>query len=100
MPCSIARRAPSRTSTGTGVSQTPWARLMPLIFSHSRDITRISDCTVRAARRLGESDIKLSPDLRAPRHQMTLLQHSICVAEPPTLSLSCDALYAGRNFHV
>ena len=52
MPRSMARRAPSRTSTGTGVSHTPCARLMPLIFSHSMDITRISDCTVRAARRL------------------------------------------------
>src|SRR5476649_669553 len=46
----MASRAPSRTTSGTGVSHTPWARLMPLIFSHSRDITRISDCTVRAAR--------------------------------------------------
>src|SRR5215468_8132059 len=54
MPPSIAPFAPSRTASGTSVSQTPWARLMPLTFSHSIDITRISDCTVRAARLLME----------------------------------------------
>jgi len=30
---------------------------MPLTFSHSMDITRISDWTVRAARRLNDKDM-------------------------------------------
>src|SRR6266853_27862 len=54
MPRSIAVFAPSRTSTGTSVSQTPWARLMPRILSHSTDMTRISDCSVCPASLLSD----------------------------------------------
>src|ERR1700731_2240977 len=57
MPWSMACFAPSRTGSGTSVSQTPWARLMPCIFSQAIDMARISDCTVRAARRLRERGI-------------------------------------------
>src|SRR5579859_4135035 len=54
MPPSIACLAPVRTASGTSVSHTPWARLMPCTLSQATDIARISDCTVRAARRLRE----------------------------------------------
>src|SRR5215831_4624365 len=61
----MARLAASLTGSGTSVSQTPWARLMPWTFSHSMDITRISDCTVRAARWLRDRDMVFSFTFRA-----------------------------------
>src|SRR5208283_349770 len=42
--------APRRTGSGTPVSQTPCARLIPPAFSHSSVITRISACVIRSAR--------------------------------------------------
>ena len=37
------------TGAGTGVSQTPWARLMPPMRSHSVVMARISDCITPGA---------------------------------------------------
>src|ERR1700691_6455111 len=48
-PAWMAWIAASSTGTGTGVSQTPWARLMPPICSQATDMARISDCTVPGA---------------------------------------------------
>ena len=42
----MAERAPVITGEGTPVSQTPWARLTPLMRSHSTDMARISDWTI------------------------------------------------------
>ena len=41
--------ASSSTGAGTGVSHTPWARLMPPIRSHSVVMARISDCMTPGA---------------------------------------------------
>src|SRR5579863_7439633 len=42
-PDRMARMASSSTGGGTGVSHTPWARLMPPMRSHSVVMARISD---------------------------------------------------------
>ena len=48
-PTWIARMASSTTGAGTGVSHTPWARLMPPMRSHSVVMERISDCITPGA---------------------------------------------------
>ena len=48
-PAWMAWMAASSTGAGTGVSQTPWARLMPPICSQATDMARISDWTVPGA---------------------------------------------------
>src|SRR6478672_11352020 len=48
-PERMARMASSSTGAGTGVSQTPWARLMPPMRSHSVVMERISDCMTPGA---------------------------------------------------
>src|SRR5216684_4453110 len=77
MPWSIACFAPSRTGRGTSVSQTPWARLIPCTFSQAIDMARISDCTVRAARRLrdrGMGTPRDSNDCKSQALQMTSIR--------------------------
>src|SRR5579863_2030747 len=48
-PERMARIASSSTGAGTGVSHTPWARLMPPMRSHSVVMARISDCITPGA---------------------------------------------------
>src|ERR1039457_4579142 len=48
-PERMAAMAASSTAAGTGVSQTPWARLMPPMRSHSVVMARISDCMTPGA---------------------------------------------------
>ncbi len=45
----------SPPAPGTGVSQTPWARLMPPMRSHSTLMARISDCMAPGASSLNAS---------------------------------------------
>src|ERR1035438_2822674 len=49
-PSWMAWIAASCTGAGTGVSQTPWARLMPPMRSHSVVMARISDWMAAAGR--------------------------------------------------
>src|ERR1035441_5060832 len=49
-PAWMAAWASASTAGGTGVSQTPWARLMPPIASQARVMARISDWTAAGAR--------------------------------------------------
>src|ERR1017187_989278 len=48
-PASMALSAACRTTAGTSVSHTPCARLTPPTFSHSTDMVRMVDCTMRLA---------------------------------------------------
>lgn len=48
-PSWMAWMAASWTGAGTGVSQTPWARLMPPAWSQRVVMARISDCMVPGA---------------------------------------------------
>src|SRR4051794_30900795 len=62
-PASIASRAAFRTTSGTGVSHTPWDRLMPPARVHSIVMFRISDC-FRKLIRLPSRGIVISFELR------------------------------------
>src|SRR5947207_14250504 len=55
-----------RIVSGTCVSHTPWARLMPPTFSHSMDMARISACSMLAPLLLRESVIVSWPPLWLP----------------------------------
>src|SRR5271165_3915388 len=78
-PASIAFAAACCTITGTSVSQTPCARLTPPTLSHSTDMVRMVDCTMRLA-------TSLSPNMRQTPGCMVrmsvdldvLLQCAIC----------------------
>src|SRR5580658_996338 len=48
-PSRMAWMAAASITAGTGVSQTPWARLMPPMRSHSAVMARISDWKVSGA---------------------------------------------------
>src|SRR5579862_3804644 len=52
-PDRMAPMASSSTIAGTGVSHTPWARLMPPMRSHSVVMARISDCMTPGAKAPG-----------------------------------------------
>src|SRR5215469_9896735 len=54
-PDRMARMASSSTGAGTGVSHTPWARLIPPMRSHSVVMARISDCMTPGASSLRAS---------------------------------------------
>src|SRR4051812_27135134 len=59
----MAASAPPATGGGTGMSQTPCARVMPPTRSHSTVMLRISALAMRAARLLrdsGTSDLPMS----------------------------------------
>src|SRR5580658_8763057 len=80
-PALIAAIASSRTGAGTGVSQTPCARLMPPIRSQATVMARISDCIAPGASSLRARRVAAGAvDMGKPRLVSCTLspQHKNC----------------------
>src|SRR5579872_5652908 len=82
-PWSMASLAAWRTTSGAGVSHTPWARLIPRNRSHSTDITRISDWAISLAIALTFSMVG-TPYLLILMEQLALAK----VEKPPRPAVS------------